>query len=183
MKMNEDDIRKYKTQEIIMVYKDFLKDYFKEDLSQKELSEFNAQRAILSLMADIEGVLIKADDIVQKSREITLYITSKISWWDAIELTEIINMAKIIESVEIRRNWETVLRKVRNSRVLSHKIGYCFYDSDIKKLAQLHKANKFRKKIEELLMDCNFHKECGDFSEGNYDEYLRETDTDDSSDR
>lgn len=30
---------------------------------------------------------------------------------------------------------------------------------------------KFRRKIEELLTDCNFHSECDSFSSGNYEAF------------
>ena len=75
---------------------------------------------------------------------------------------------------EIRENWESALEQVKDGTDLSSKIGYGFSDKDITELAKLHKANKFREKIEDLLTDCNFHYECGQFANGEYEEFLKE---------
>jgi hypothetical protein len=83
-----------------------------------------------------------------------------------------IRIDEALEAAQIRFDWEHALKSVRHGEDLSKKIGYAFSEEDIRNLAKLHKENKCRKKIEDLLTDCNFHKECSDFSAGRYDEYL-----------
>ena len=158
------------------LYKEIGEKYFhnSEPIEEKKLCVIN-----LHLAADIDNILSRAEDLEKELENIYRIIREKASHEEILRL---ISMDEILECVKIRRDWPSALRSVRKGRDLSHLIGYGFRDEDIKELARLHKAKKFRKKIESLLEDCNFHKECGDFSEGNYDEYLRETDADDSSD-
>lgn len=73
---------------------------------------------------------------------------------------------------EIRSDWAAALRSVKYGYELSKWIDYGFYDEDIVELAKLHKRNRFRRKIEDLLEDCNFHYECGKFADHDYDEFL-----------
>ena len=61
----------------------------------------------------------------------------------------------------VRENWADALRHVKRGTELSSIIHYGFNNNDLVELTQLHKANKFRQKIEDLLEDCNFHYECG----------------------
>lgn len=51
-------------------------------------------------------------------------------------------------------------------------IGWSFSDEDIKELARLHKENKYREKIECLLVDCNFISEAMDFGTEKYEAYI-----------
>jgi hypothetical protein len=37
---------------------------------------------------------------------------------------------------------------------------------------EIHKKNKFRKKIEDLLEDCNFHSECGFLCDKDYEGFV-----------
>lgn len=69
-------------------------------------------------------------------------------------------------------NWEAALESVEHGEMLSEEIGFGFSDEDIVELAKLHKANKCRDKIVELLVDCNFITEAMDFAEQNYEAYL-----------
>ena len=87
-----------------------------------------------------------------------------------------INVPSARKSSEIRRDWGKALSSVKNGCELSGPIDYGFSEDDICALARLHKQNRFRKKIEDLLEDCNFHTECTDFASGKYDKYLAEED-------
>lgn len=165
-------MNKLEAQEMEELYKAFLMDYYNERFNPVNYPAFNGGIALTFLKADIEGMLIKADNVLEKAREFKEYICSKVSQWQPDEIDTLI-MIDILGRVEIRRDWAKALRGVRRGSELSHKIKYCFYESDIPKLAQLHKANKFRKKIESLLTDCNYHQESGDFSRGKYDKYLQ----------
>ena len=88
------------------------------------------------------------------------------------EILKQIEMDEIIRNAEIRRDFATALQNVSRGTQLSQPLGWKFSKRDICELAKLHKANKFRKKIEDLLEDCNFHYENGKFSAGEYDEFL-----------
>lgn len=81
------------------------------------------------------------------------------------------NFDKCVTNASIRRDFATALRNVKNGWDLSDKIGYSFSTLDLMNLLELHKQNKFRRKIEELLEDCNFHAECGLLSDKKYKKY------------
>ena len=72
---------------------------------------------------------------------------------------------------EIRNNWAAALEAVKEGEDLSMDTGWSFNDEDIKELARLHRENKYREKIECLLVDCNFISEAMDFSTGKYEAY------------
>ena len=87
-------------------------------------------------------------------------------------VNERVNFAGAIKAAEIRNDFAAALSSVDYGWKLSEPLHWGFHPKDLARLAKLHKANVLREKIEDLLDDCNFHKECGDFSSGNYDEYL-----------
>lgn len=68
---------------------------------------------------------------------------------------------------EIRSNWEEALNALPYGEIAA-KIGWGFSTEDLQELMRLHKENICRKKIEDLLEDCNFHYECGEWHDGNY---------------
>lgn len=71
--------------------------------------------------------------------------------------------------------WNNRLSKCKNITdvgTISKEIGWGFYRNDIITLVKLHKENKHRIWIEELLTDCNFHTECAKMRSGNYEEIL-----------
>lgn len=109
---------------------------------------------------DIESYLWATVCDMDGARELKVYIEDKV------------NFARARRAAEIRMDFASAFRGVREGRRLSGDLKYGFSPEDISNLARLHKSNKFRKKIEDLLEDCNFHKECGDFSVGNYEPYL-----------
>lgn len=88
------------------------------------------------------------------------------------KIAEELRFDKIEEEINVRSDWSNALKNVKEGTELSHKIGCGLSSSDLKQLATLHKTKKYRKKIEELLTDCNFHAECNDFYNGNYDKYI-----------
>ena len=75
-------------------------------------------------------------------------------------------------AVIIRQDWYTAIKFAKKGTDLSVRIRWSFFQEDFKELARLHKANRGRKKIEALLEDCNFHKECADFAAKEYAKYL-----------
>lgn len=85
-----------------------------------------------------------------------------------------LDMEQIREKAEIRRDFDSALRSVKHGTELSRILDWSFRKKDISELARLHKKGKHRKKIEELLADCNFYDECGKFKAGEYEEFLKE---------
>ena len=68
---------------------------------------------------------------------------------------------------EIRENWEHALETLPYGEI-SEKNEWGFTREDLETLMELHRQNKHREKIEDLLEDCNFHTECGEWHDGNY---------------
>lgn len=68
---------------------------------------------------------------------------------------------------EIRADWEKALDTMTYGAI-SGTIEWGFYPEDLRKLMQLHQADKHREKIEDLLTDCNFHTFCDCLSDGDY---------------
>jgi len=89
-----------------------------------------------------------------------------------------------VKEWKVRGDWKTALDGVSAGHRLSSVIGYGFYKEDITELAKLYKSdgvNEYghlterQQKIYDLLEDCNFHKECGDFIDGRFDEYITDS--------
>ena len=83
-------------------------------------------------------------------------------------LSVVLNDAEDLDGEYIRENWEEVLESRVDYADIASAIGWGFTHEDLQELMELHKAGKYREKIEDLLTDCNFHTECADWSEGNY---------------
>ena len=76
--------------------------------------------------------------------------------------------------LHITDNWEKSLRTYSMSEI-SHKLKYCFSNEELKELATLHKETTkkiVKKRIEDLLTNCNFHYESGILANGNYNKIL-----------
>jgi hypothetical protein len=82
-----------------------------------------------------------------------------------------LDFAACIRNAEIKLDFLTALKSVRNGADISGAIDYNFDTEDLMNLMQLHKSNKCRKKIEDLLENCNYHGESGLLSEKKYDEF------------
>ncbi len=83
-----------------------------------------------------------------------------------------LHMDKCIDDAMIRKDFAAALRSVKHGDDLSGRLDWSFSPKDISELAKLHKAGKFRKKIENLLTDCNFHSECSMITAKQYDELI-----------
>lgn len=88
------------------------------------------------------------------------------------EILARISLRDIRTEVEIRKDFLSALKKEKHGSDLSRWIRYSLSDDDLVQLAKLHKANKCRKKIENLLTDCNFHYECGLLSKKEYHHFF-----------
>ncbi len=107
--------------------------------------------------------------------EAEIYIRKQIDWiMFSDQIYERINWSDVITQTAIRRNFGEALKMVKKGSELSSKLNYAFGNDDLKELMKLHKANRFRKKIEDLLTDCNFHYESGLLHEKKYAELEKE---------
>lgn len=91
------------------------------------------------------------------------------------EVIEKITVEKIEETYKdavLRKYLPEALKEVRSGVELSSGLNYGFFPEDIITLAELHKEHKQRRKIEELLEDCNYHTENRLLKEEKYDELL-----------
>ena len=116
------------------------------------------------LRADIESVMLGTK--LERFEEIMDETVRKSPFADKI--IPLLELDRIKDAVLIRKDWAAALKSVKHGRELSRRIEYGFSGNDLMALARLHKANRYRKKIEQLLTDCNFHTECCQFSEGDY---------------
>lgn len=90
----------------------------------------------------------------------------------ASDVSKHIAIEKAYREAEIRRDFASALRSVRRGGQLAEALRYAFSGTDLYNLAKLHKKNKFRKKIENLLDDCNFRKESALMHDGDYSQWL-----------
>lgn len=89
-----------------------------------------------------------------------------------VDIKQIISVDKAYREAEIRRDFAAALKKVKHGYDLSGALGYGFSNEDLTNLAILHKENRYRNKIEDLLTDCNFHEACQLMSSGDYSMWL-----------
>ena len=127
------------------------------------ISDDRPQITDLWLVSDMATALKLADDLDETKEEL-MKILSSSSLPNAKALVD-----KAYEDALIRRDFSKALDGIKHGYELSTGLGYSFSSSDLILLAKLHKKNRRqRRKIEELLEDCNFHVECAQFSRGDY---------------
>ena len=162
---------------IIETTKNLLKEFDSEGTEWYESEYPSEQRtnpyyALSCLFGEIEDLFIKGVDKDAINRfyaaEYKKYTKAE---RDYIKNTSI-SIDRTYRSAEIRKNWDKALESVKSGTALSGPIDFAFGKRDISELAKLHKVGKHRQKIEDLLGDCNFHTECGDFGSGIYDKYI-----------
>jgi len=81
------------------------------------------------------------------------------------------DVEECMRDARTRLDFAAALKSVRSGSDLSGRLGYSFDPSDLMELMRLHRGNKFRKKIEDLLTSCNYHGESGLLCSKKYDEY------------
>lgn len=141
------------------IWNEFWKDI---DHTESELALNNSFNSVSSLILWIEA------DIEYALKRSKMQGLGKIK--EIIKDIEGINLDKCLEAGRIRCDFASALKNVKHGSELSGKLGYGFSTDDLVDLMNLHKKNMFRRKIEDLLEDCNFHTESGLLSEGNYSE-------------
>ena len=160
----EEKKKEAERQKIKEFYVTLSKDFFPD--SDIDVSTLDFRRAISWLESDLK-TLCKKHSI----EEVKKYVTDGGVY---NEVSEYVDWNEIEEDANIRNNFADALRNCKDGTQLSCKLGFAFSKEDISELAKLHKSNKFRKKIEDLLTDCNFHYECGKFMNKEYDEFIKE---------
>lgn len=124
------------------------------------------------LQADFEGVLVKADDFAGTYATLYKMVIENASDENRDYIVKTLDSA--LQAAEVRNDWPAALKSVKEGRLLSSKISWSFSNSDLNTLIELHRKNKFRKKIEDLLDDCNFHTLCSLLGMKAYEDALKE---------
>lgn len=130
--------------------------------SYPESEKDNSRYAAMWIEADIEALLLQGVPEGEIHEELS----------SDMDAARYIHWDEILSSVAIRSDWAAALKGVKDGTRLSSRIRWALSRNDIRTLAGLHKKNRYRRKIEDLLEDCNFHYECGCFASGRYAEFL-----------
>lgn len=167
----ESELRKKKQNEILQEIKDLDLEIWKKYYPDyKEDNEPELYQAPIWLRNDIVAIII---DFHESENDIISIINRAKHGKEII--ADYLKLDLIRNEVMIRTDFLLALCSVEYGSDLSSSIQYSLSSKDLFELAKLHKANKCRKKIEELLTSCNFHYECGKFANKEYGEFLRQS--------
>ncbi len=129
------------------------------------------------LKEDIEHLLAERDcDIDERFSEIEKIINGSEY---AEDISKKFSLLSCYDVAALRRDLASTLKKYKDMSDLSHDLNYSFCYQDIRDFVALHRKNRFRRKIEDLLTICNFHCECTMMCDKNYDELLECLDEED----
>ena len=146
------------------IWKRYYPDFPGEKLTDLRLSG-------VCLKIDIEAILADKKFNMEKEAKYIFDLIKNNKYGNEI-LSKYINQNDIMDAVNIKTDFCTALREEKDVTEIAHKLGYGLSSSDLRSLAALHKENKCRKKIEELLTSCNFHYECSKFANKEYNDFL-----------
>ena len=132
-------------------------------------NEPSLQLAPTWLKTDVISVLM---DFPESEGDV-LSMIQKSAYADEI-FKKYLAMEEVRRQIAVRNDFKAAFSSVKHGWELSSDLDYSMSKKDLSNLAKLHKAGKCRRKIEELLTDCNFHSECGAFCKHDYDEFLSE---------
>lgn len=121
------------------------------------------------LQADVEQAIYDSKDI-EEAKEWILDLIKSASYSN--EILQSVSVEKAYTAAVIRKDFHSALKSVKQGSELASKLSYSFSGNELMELAKLHKGNKCRKKIEQLLTDCNFHSEVGRLVRKEYDYFL-----------
>lgn len=128
----------------------------------------NVGVALYCLEGDIEEILMKEKSDIE---HIKMYMLDK-EYGKLI--LEDVDLKKIEKSANTRKNFLEMLDHSEHGWELSKIIHYSMSNTDLARLALIHRDNPhIRKKVEELLEDCNFHYECGFLAKGDYSTLIK----------
>lgn len=154
------------------IYQDFCTDVYEKLIPDAEPISYeidNPVLAQLSYESDLRHLLLSFE--LDEIKALMEPILAKYGL-HKIYMYRLCDIPSAIKSVEIRKDWEKAIRNTKDMTDVNSILRWSFCKNDIKELAKLHKAGKFRKKIENLLTGANFHQESGDFHDHKYDDYL-----------
>lgn len=148
------------------VTKKLAKKYYNEDLDESDFSILDFAKYIESIVYDnysknfgkLNRLKSEMEGIIHKSKHSDMIMRQ-------------FDFDKARRKAEIRHNLADVLSKYEGDEI-AKKLEFTLWTSDLCELAKLHKADKCRKKIEDLLTDCNFHYESAKFHNKDYTEFL-----------
>lgn len=140
--------------------------------STYDTSERDPSLAFLWLQSDISYILSDDSFDLDQTKEVIVSMIEAADYGKEI-LGSYIHMDEQEREALIRRDFQEAFRHVKYGGDLGSDIRYALSDRDLRHLAELHKANHCRKKIEGLLTACNYHYECGRFANRQYDEFLQ----------
>lgn len=165
----ERELREKKQNEILQKIKELdLAIWKKYHPDYKEDKEPELYQAPMWMRNDITAIII---DFPESENDI-ISIINKAKYGKEI-IADYLMFDSIKNEVKIRTDFSSALCSIENGSDLSSSIQYSLSSKDLSELAKLHKANKYRQKIEELLTSCNFHYECGKFINREYKEFLK----------
>ena len=124
-------------------------------------------KSIAWLKGDISEILLKAESIDKTTEDITSMI---LSHEEGCEILSQVDMPFCRKNALIRKDFGAAFAKERDTGTIASALGYALSTGDLAHLAQLHKKEQYRKRIEDLLTYLNFHYECGRFINGQYGE-------------
>lgn len=132
------------------------------------------ENAHVWLQNDIKSILADSEDVREMADQICAVIRKE--YYGQEVLSRYIHMDRLQEEVnernEVVGDFPAALKRVRYGYQLSPALRYCFSKDELIELGDLHRSGRFRKKIEELLTDCNFHSECGFLAKKRYSEFV-----------
>lgn len=159
--------------EMIGIYKDFSHEIFDTLLpgtSDPDWSKISFS-AIAQISYEMDMSLLLVDHSAEELFNLMVPILEK-HGLHKIYFYVIADIPRGIKAAKIRNDWAAALRNTKDIHDITWALQWSFTNKDIITLAQLHKSNKFRRKIEDILTDANFHQEAGDFMNRKYDDYL-----------
>ena len=144
------------------------KKYFPNDKSELEGPELAL--AFVWLENDIPEIVLRSDMKPSLSNIKEEILAAE----NGSEILNKLSLEKIERVIMLKSDWSAAFENTKEGSDLANPLGYTLSGIDLKELAALHKANKYRKKIESLLECMNFHAACGDFVYGNYEKFFKE---------
>ena len=109
------------------------------------------------------------DGLLETEKKIRSIIQKQPSGEEVLKLTGF-DLARL--DTLVRLDWPGSFRSFKNGAILAPMVGFRVGGRDIRELAELHRRNRFRRKIEEFLAECGMDEIRTDFAEKKYEKYL-----------
>lgn len=134
--------------------------------------DYSLNKAVCTMESDLPTYYFDNDsDEVDKTYQNAVDLAVAKSTVPRTEIERYIDTDKAKNEAAIRRDWKKAFEGVKRGDDLAGNINYRFTKEDLIEFGELHKRNKFRRKIEDILECCNYHNECGLLAANNYDDY------------